>query len=360
MCVWSERSGRAWFNQAFMCRVPSLFHKPIRIKGGGGRLMNLKRVCRLVVAGVFVIGTSNGAYAAVVPDCSSIADPRERLRCYDTAGERRPAATATAGESLLDERLRQEREFDERKFLITLWRPNYLLHTYSKSPNEAPYRQVEPDARLQHQELKYQVSFRVRIVDEVFRNNGDLWFGYTQLSLWQAYNKQVSSPFRETNYEPEIGLSFNTDFQVFGWRHRLFSIGASHQSNGQSEPLSRSWNRVWANFVFERGNYVVMVTPWYRIPEAADDDDNPDIQNYVGRGEVRIIRKSEKHVYTLTARNNFRTEDNRGAVQLDWSFPVGKRVKGLVQYYHGYGESLIDYNVRTNRIGIGLLISDWL
>lgn len=300
-----------------------------------------------------------GAQAAVVSDCASIVDPRERLRCYDTSAPRH-ADPASDQESLLDERLRQEKEFDQRKFLITLWRPNYLLHTYSRSPNEAPYQQVEPDAKLQHQEVKYQVSLRMRIADDVFHNNGNVWFGYTQLSLWQVYNKQLSSPFRETNYEPELGLSIDTNFNVFGWRHRIFSIGFSHQSNGQSEPLSRSWNRLWANFVLERGNYVVAITPWYRLPESAEDDDNPDIADYAGRGEIRVIRKSEAHVYTLTLRNNFRSDNNRGGAQLDWSFPVGKRVKGLVQYYNGYGESLIDYNVYTHRLGIGLQISDWL
>jgi phospholipase A1 len=197
-------------------------------------------------------------------------------------------------------------------------------------------------------------------LDEVITPSGVLWFAYTQLSFWQAYNKELSSAFRETNYEPELGVSFDTDFSVLGWRHRILSFGFAHQSNGRDEPLSRSWNRLWAGFLFERGNVAVLARPWWRVPESAEKDDNPDIEEYAGRGDIRAAYKHGEHVVSFLWRNNFRWEDNRSGLELDWSFPVGRNLKGLVQYYYGYGESLIDYNVRTNRIGIGLLVADWL
>ena len=57
--------------------------------------------------------------------------------------------------------------------------------------------------------------------------------------------------------------------------------------------------------------------------------------------------------------NNFHSP-NYGAFELNWSCPMSRRVKWFVQYFNGYGESLIDYNARVNRIGLGIAFTDWL
>jgi len=301
-----------------------------------------------------------------LPDCRLLTDATERLRCYDALpsvdGAETPAAdaTSTVQEPVLEQRQEKEPDLARRAFAIIPHRPNYILYTYNTDPNVAPFLAVDPEADLQNQEIKFQISLRVPIMNSMFGENGDLWFAYTQLSFWQAFNWAQSAPFRETNYEPELGLTFHTDFSVLGLRHRQFSVGFAHQSNGRSDPLSRSWNRLWASFQLERDNFMLVFKPWYRIPENSTDDNNPDILDYVGRAELRTAYKYGEQVFSFMLRNNLRAEDNRSGYELDWSFPFSSRIKGYLQFYNGYGESLIDYNVRTQRFGIGVLVSDWL
>ena len=66
-------------------------------------------------------------------------------------------------------------------------------------------------------------------------------------------------------------------------------------------------------------------------------------------------------VFTVSAmvRNIFDSE-NRYNAELQWSFPIKRRLRGLVQWYNGYGENLIDHDHKNNRIGIGILMTDWL
>ncbi len=299
-------------------------------------------------------------------DCRHLTNETERLRCYDALSRGDAAETPvtdsvnTDQQPALEQRLEKERDLARRAFAVFPHRPNYILYTYNSAPNVAPFLAVDPEADLKHQEVKFQISLRVPVYNKMFGEYGDLWFAYTQLSFWQVLNSAQSAPFRETNYEPELGLTFNTDFALLGLRHRLFSVGFAHQSKGRGDPLSRSWNRLWASFLLERGNFVLAIKPWYRIPENSADDDNPDILDFAGRAELRTVYKYDEQVFSFMLRNNLRADDNRSGYELDWSFPFSRRIKGYMQFYNGYGESLIDYNIRTQRFGIGVLIQDWL
>jgi phospholipase A1 len=284
----------------------------------------------------------------------------EELATGQTTTLRDPgAASALQEQTALEGRLKQERETRTSNFVIEPHRPNYILPlTYNKSVNREPYG-PEGD-KLEPVEIKFQISFKASVADDLFGKDGDLYFAYTQLSFWQAYNRDISAPFRETNYEPELFLRFDTDVPVLGLRNRLLTFGIVHQSNGRTEPLSRSWNRVYAEFVIDKGNFALSLKPWYRFKEPAETDDNPDIERYLGPGEIRMFYEWKKYVAGVMLRCNLRPDNLYGAVQLEGSFPLTKKLKGYVQYFYGYGETLIDYNARTNRIGIGVLLTDWL
>jgi phospholipase A1 len=295
-------------------------------------------------------------------DCSVIQDPGARLACYDahasaTGG---PDATEATEERALEPRLRSARRLEHEPFAMRPYRPNYLLPiAYSEQIGELSLPS-DPQTGLDSVEVKFQLSLQFHLADNLLGSGGDLYAAYSQVSFWQAYNGEASRPFRETNHEPEIGMSWLTDFRVLGFTNRVLRVGLVHQSNGRSEPLSRSWNRVFGLFGLERGRFAVLVRPWWRIPETDGQDDNPDIDEYLGYGEVYLLYRWGRQTLGVMARNNLDTDENRGALQVDWSYPLTPKLKAYAQYFNGYGESLIDYDRRVTRVGLGIMLTDWI
>lgn len=274
-----------------------------------------------------------------------------------------------AEDSLLDERVKDELATSEKPFVLTPHRPNYILPvTYQSNPNNTPFEEKYPDQNVQVDDIeaKFQISFKFPLVYNMFGDNGHLFFAYTNQSYWQLYNKEVSSPFRETNHEPEMFMLFNNDWKVAGLTNSFWGFGAVHQSNGQANPLSRSWNRLYGTMVFDRGPFALGLKAWWRIPEDektsptdARGDDNPDIDDYMGHFEVTGVYGLDEHRFTMLLRNNL-ASDNKGAVELTWSYPIIGNLRIYTQYFNGYGESLIDYNHHNQRIGIGVALNDIL
>ncbi len=271
--------------------------------------------------------------------------------------------------SLVSDRLGTELQTADNPFSILPHKPNYVLPlTFTTTSNGAPFER--DGAELDKVEIEFQLSLKFPIANNLIFDGSRLFVAYTGLSFWQAYNQEFSSPFRETNHEPEVFFIIPQHWELFDWKSKLIALGVNHQSNGQTGRLSRSWNRVYANFIFEREGLVVSLRPWLRIPENekkniedSKGDDNPDIEDFMGNGELTLLYKQRKHTFGIMLRNNFK-RTQYGAVEVSWSFPLKKEYwggfKGYVKYFNGYGESLIDYNSRVNRIGVGIAINDWL
>lgn len=336
----------------------------------------------------------SGGSPAQQADCPSIVSNTERLACYDrTAPHPLPIntgpakvdvpspaemkdklATFKSNENDLKRSqgsaLRDSWELDAPSkrgvFVLRPYKPMYILpFSYTDNINKSPYSSAPGHAGAMQNGLdaiegKFQFSVKTKVAESLLGNNGDLWLGYTQSSRWQMYNKELSRPFRETNYEPEAMLVFHTNYELLGFKGSMASIGINHQSNGRALPLSRSWNRIIAQAGFERDDWMVTLRPWWRLPENGGSDDNPGIENYVGRGEIIVARKWKGHAFSLQARHSLRGgENSRGSAQLAWSFPIAGDLKGYVQLFSGYGESLIDFNSRQTAIGLGLSVADW-
>jgi phospholipase A1 len=313
--------------------------------------------------------------AGSIEACAAIEDDAARLRCYDEAAGRRPKEQAASAAvpaapakpaaaeqpSFLSRKWQLDEESRRKKFAIMPHRHNYILpFTYNSTQEKQTYEAVNPNVEVQDAEVKFQLSLKMKLWEDILGTNMDLWAAYTQLSLWQFYNTEDSSPFRETNYEPEILINYRTNTDIFGiMRNRYIQVGLNHQSNGRGEPLSRSWNRIVANFGFERDEFNLVLKTWARIPESDADDDNPDITSYLGYGEIWAGYVWKQWHLGLMFRNNLRFDENRSTLQLEASFPLIEHLNGYIQYFTGYGESLIDYNHYTNRIGVGVMIKDW-
>jgi phospholipase A1 len=149
----------------------------------------------------------------------------------------------------------------------------------------------------------------------------------------------------------------------------LLNLGYVHQSNGRGTDFSRSWNRVYAQFGLEQRlrsdlQQALLVRPWVRVKENPAKDDNQDITDYYGYGDIVYVLKSPTATLTLTGRGNPSTR--KGAAQIELSY----RPDGIANYlgplgfyfqaFTGYGESLIDYNWRQTTFGVGLSLNDIL
>lgn len=352
---------------------------------------------------------STTALAVVQPAspeaCAALSSNSERLTCYDQlfkpvisapslvsereAAKALAAAPTTFSEkvlskaqdavpvqapeinpstSLLDQRWELSAKSKLGTWNLREYQPVYLLPVYSTtdknerptSPNPDNTVNIGDEQNLKSTEAKFQLSFKTKAMENLIGDNGDVWLGYTQSSRWQVYNEDESRPFRETNYEPEASLVFRTNYEIFGLSGRLLGLTFNHQSNGRSDPLSRSWNRVMLNVGLERDNFALMLRPWYRISEDSSDDNNADIDDYVGRGDLTAFYRWNEHDFSLMLRHSLQGgSDSHGAMQFDWAFPISGKLRGHFQLFDGYGESLIDYNHRATYAGIGVSLLNW-
>lgn len=337
---------------------------------------------RLSVLGSLIFVTSVYAQQSPAINESCLLEQLKKASADMTAGEIRafcqeskeetslPTANeggSTAGpKGSASQRMAVDRKSIVSPYSILSHKPNYFLFgAFNAEDWDASlYRQATgtSDYKNKNIESQFQISLKVPLALDLFGGFVDIYGAYTNRSFWQMYNQSFSEPFRETNHEPEIWLQFENDWTIFGFKNAVNTLGLVHQSNGRGGVLSRSWNRVYANFIFEKNDVVLSFKPWIWITQSWTGMDNPDITDYLGHGEFRAAWHRNGHVASMMVRNQLESGFDEGAIELGWSFPVFgyPYLKGYVQYFYGYGESLIDYNNRVNRIGIGLSVTDWL
>ena len=194
----------------------------------------------------------------------------------------------------------KEKITSDNPYVLTPHKMNYMLPvSIVDAINRDAYREFSSSTdELKDVEAKFQISLKIPLLTGDFLNEGDqIFFGFTLESWWQIYAKELSKPFRETNYQPEFFYVTPINYHPFGGNSALI-VGLEHQSNGQSQLLSRGWNRVYLNYLYEKRNFALSLRPWYRIPEgekssptSGQGDDNPDILDYMGHFELGLAYK---------------------------------------------------------------------
>jgi phospholipase A1/A2 len=297
---------------------------------------------------------------AAIPATAPVGD-------LDTAIARIKTEAASLERSPFNDRMQSELRALGEPFALLPHRPNYLLpisyhhRDPSSAANAGAYKNTE---------AQFQMSFKIPITQPLWNNQLIPFFAYTGRAWWQVYDSERSRPFREYNHEPEILIAAPiSGVQALGWKLRLGTLGFNHQSNGRSEPQSRSWNRIVGEFYADRGTSAwSSLKIWHRLSESSktsptdsNGDDNPDITRYMGNFEFKLgWIQPQSHQLTLTTRKSF-SSGGKGALQLDWSHPIkaSPALRWYAQGFSGYGDSLIDYNQKINRFGLGIMINDW-
>ena len=272
-------------------------------------------------------------------------------------------------DSIVTKTFSQSWELDKKDkngtFKLNSYKPFYVMPMHwSNRINKNPQSvggepALEEPIDLHSTEVKFQISFKTKILQSFLFGKGDLWAGYTQIAHWQVYNQKLSRPFRELNYEPELIAMFPLDFNFFGLRAKMAGLGFNHQSNGRPDPISRSWNRLMLHFAVERGNFQLYLKPWIRLDNNAEDDDNPEIEDYYGRAEANVIYRKNGHSLNLLLRNSLTFKDNHGSMQFNYMYPIKNNLRGHLQLFTGYAENLLDYNHFQTAVGVGISFVEW-
>lgn len=243
----------------------------------------------------------------------------------------------------------------------------YLIPVkWSDDPNEDPKRSswstLDPASTDLHPlEAKFQFSFKLKLWQGLLAEHIDLWAGYTQTSWIQIYGPRSNTLFRETNYEPEAVVVIRTPANIGNWRFRAVALGINHQSNGRDGLRSRSWDRLFAMIGLDHQRWFMLLRPWVRIPQRLRWNENPEIEDHVGRLDLVLAHQSRSgHELSVLLRHSLLPKPNsRGAVQVDWAVPIGAHLMVHFQMFHGYGESLIDHNHPVTAVGAGLSLTNW-
>lgn len=221
---------------------------------------------------------------------------------------------------------------------------NYFIPVYySISGIRAPYKPIE---------VKLQISAKVNLFDDILFGIG-LFFGYTQTSFFQMYSGNISAPFRDNDYMPELTFYRALDWKLFGGEFYNIRFGYLHRSNGEElRERSRGIDRIITELMYKNGNFNANLKAWFYIGY-----DPKDIRKYIGYSDLKLGYKFlDKNHISITIHNLIHNyKKYKGSFMLEYKFDL-ERTSLYVQYFQGYGDNLYQYNIKSQSIGLGVSI----
>jgi phospholipase A1 len=240
---------------------------------------------------------------------------------------------------------------------ISAYQPNYVLPAYyTFTPDNAVYGNTLPNGQsLNRLEVKFQLSFKVALAA-----SGPVkavYVAYTQMSYWQLYRD--SAFFRETNYEPEVLIAPESRWGLgAGWDFGLRASPFVHQSNGRGGDTERSWDRSAGDVLLDHldaagEGWKVDLRAWGVWHDPAYQRYNPDLARYLGYFRPSVAYRRAAWELSVVAQNQFESGFRRGSVETSVSRDLGSYWRLYIQYFNGYGQSLIEYDHASNAVGLG-------
>jgi phospholipase A1 len=236
-------------------------------------------------------------------------------------------------------------------------------------------------------QAKFQISMKFQVLEPnlyIFKHNiFPAYFAYTQKTLWNV--GQPSRPFEESDFNPEFFLDYPVNTVIIG-RIQLRNIVVSpleHESNGLSGIQSRGWNRQYImikiglepkekleitnSFVSDK--VLVYVKLWHASQYSDQTDYLQSIGStntfldYMGYGEIGLSVRN--FLWGGSLKNHqldIRTPIFRDAQKNSCEFEFRQQLPSMnfalyLQYWYGYGETLLRFDQFGRRGFIGLSFS---
>lgn len=199
----------------------------------------------------------------------------------------------------------------------------------------------------------FQISIKHRITKQILPFNTFAYLTYSQKSFWDIYAE--SSPFRDSNYNPGLGLGkfLFRDNKLIG----AASIQVMHESNGRDGDDSRSWNYLNLSMKYYF-NTNFSLTGEFWPPYTKFGTNSEDIIEYKGYGYLSVNYLSNNQRCWLSADALPRKGLGNINTTLMAAFRVSQKSTQylFVRFFQGYGESQKDYQKYVINIRVGICI----